>query len=196
MDKKSFWRLKQGKSELPSLEKIAQLAAILGASPHVVMAVAGGLPWEEMAEAVKKKDTSAQLFLLGRWASSALTTSTGPEYLKSMLFDGLCDFVFGVDLQGSIVACNRTSQTVLGFAPDELIGKHVNTMCASGQEGDRVLRRIRKAVKEEKPFRESFRFRRRDGTDMRGELSCAVLSDPAGKPWVCACILRAAGRGR
>jgi len=190
MDKKSLWRLKEGRSELPSLEKVAQLSGILGTSPQVVMAVAGGLPWEEMADAVRGRDSAAQLFLLGRWASGPLTTPTGPEYAKALLFDGVAEFLFGMDARGTIVACNRACQTLLGYAPDELIGRPCAAIFAGRKESERALRLVASSARDDRPFREPFAFRRRDGLEVRAELSCSVLSRASGEAWMCACCVR------
>jgi len=190
MDKKSFWRLKHGKTLLPDIEKMDRLAEMLGTTRQVVMAVGGGLPWEDLVTPIRTRNEKEQMLVLARWASAGIVTPTGPEYLKGILFDSLSEPVLGIDTRGTILACNHACRDLFGHPPEDIIGKSKDFLYASKSESRKATTRMRRAIVERAPFREVFRFRHKDGSVFEAELSGRMVLDSHGTPWAEVGVLR------
>jgi len=65
MDPKNFYEFKSGKYPVPRLERLEQLALVLGINKHLVFEVAGGAPADKVFKLIRKKDLPACRALLG-----------------------------------------------------------------------------------------------------------------------------------
>lgn len=64
MDGKNFHEFKTGVYPIPRLEKLEELASVLGINKHLVFQVAGGTPARKVFNLIKKHDLHGQVRLL------------------------------------------------------------------------------------------------------------------------------------
>ncbi len=64
MDSKNFHEFKVGKYPVPRLEKLEQLASVLGINKHLVFQVGGGTSAQKVFDLIKRNDLRGQIRLL------------------------------------------------------------------------------------------------------------------------------------
>src|SRR5206468_6011178 len=78
----------------------------------------------------------------------------------------------GADADWGVTFFSRGAVRMLGWAPEEIAGRHVESLFA-GREWDRLLPKLSRRSLREDGLSESVRLKRRDGTDFPAQLSVA-----------------------
>ncbi|MBP2145608.1 PAS domain S-box-containing protein [Methanofollis sp. W23] len=89
------------------------------------------------------------------------------------------DAIFGTDLEGVITSWNSAAETIYGYAPDEMIGRHVSMLAPEDRKSEfmAVVRRIRRGETTE--HYES-RRRRKDGREVEVSITISPMRDEDG----------------
>ncbi len=89
------------------------------------------------------------------------------------------DIILSKTLDGVITSWNRGAQRVLGYAPNEVIGKHVSTLMPpeASEDTERILSRIRRG---EPVDHYQTKRRRKDGTIIDVSLTVSPIRDSEG----------------
>jgi PAS domain S-box-containing protein len=91
------------------------------------------------------------------------------------LADGPADVaLIGLDAEWQVTALGRGAARLTGWAPEDLVGQHVEALFAPG-EWERILPKLARRSVREEGFAETVRLRRRDGS----ALACRLSVSPA-----------------
>jgi PAS domain S-box-containing protein len=102
------------------------------------------------------------------------------EKLKRM-FDSVTDSIVVAGLDGTILKVNENAVKMHGFASeDEMVGKNA-LMLAAPRERKKMIKNMRRALKEGKIRGVEYTMVRADGTMFPAELSTSALNDASGK---------------
>lgn len=108
---------------------------------------------------------------------SALELHTSEERYRN-LFNTINDGVYVTDETGIIEEINKPGANLLGYEPEELIGKNMKTLYVHPEDRDEFLKRIYKEEKSEHfhPY-----VRLKNGETKYFETNSTVIKDPNGK---------------
>jgi diguanylate cyclase (GGDEF)-like protein/PAS domain S-box-containing protein len=97
------------------------------------------------------------------------------------ILQGLPDATVASDRAGRIVFVNALAGELFGYAPEELVGRHVQTLWPE-RVRERYLRNMRLYFATEHPLRFTTEARglRRDGSEFVGEMSWGIVDTPMG----------------
>jgi diguanylate cyclase (GGDEF)-like protein/PAS domain S-box-containing protein len=97
------------------------------------------------------------------------------------ILQGLPDATVASDRAGRIVFVNALAGELFGYAPEELVGRHVQTLWPE-RVRERYLRNMRLYFATEHPLRFTTEARglRRDGSEFVGEMSWGIVETPMG----------------
>ncbi|MBL7074555.1 PAS domain S-box protein [candidate division KSB1 bacterium] len=103
--------------------------------------------------------------------------------LLRTIYDTIPDAVISTDMDFNIVLCNQSVQKILGYTPDELVGKKYLIIVPEETIKD-PKRKDRQAELLEKGYlvREDYYFKRKDGEIFPANFSVALIKDKQGKP--------------
>jgi two-component system sensor histidine kinase/response regulator len=106
----------------------------------------------------------------------------GPEGFRAFLasiVEGSDDSIIGTDLAGTILSWNRGAQTLFGYAPDEVVGKHITLLFRPDRHADHTDT-LRKITREERiEHFESVRVAK-DGTALDVSVILSPIRDTTG----------------
>ena len=97
------------------------------------------------------------------------------------LTDNMLDLVSQIDTEGRLVYFSPSSQTVLGYRPEELVGTHVAEL-VHPEDLEKVTEVYARSSRELVPGKVEFRARRPDGTHVWVESVGNPLLDESGEP--------------
>lgn len=121
------------------------------------------------------------------------------EQFNRDLFDFGPDAIVLVDEEGTIVRCNRQTEAIFGWPPDELVGRPVeDLMPHAGRHAHRGLRRSFAAAPSPRRMgegRADLLGLRKDGTTFPLDISLAPMATARGR-WVAAAVRDASERVR
>ncbi|NCP88517.1 PAS domain S-box protein, partial [bacterium] len=106
-------------------------------------------------------------------------TSDNANLAFRSLFEHSHDAVFFLDLDGKHIAANKRAVNLLGYTLEELQESFVSQTSGSPEESMGVLARLKAG--EDIPLYERT-FRRKDGTEVCGEVSVVMVKDVHGNP--------------
>ena len=98
------------------------------------------------------------------------------EALEASLLEAIPNAVIGL-YKERIIFANEGVQTILGWNPDEVIGKTPYIFCRSAQESDETSMRLRFALERGKQFMAESTCRRKDGSDVE----CMIRASRVGE---------------
>lgn len=125
MDQKNFHEFKTGKYPVPRLEKLEQLAVVLGINKHMVFQVASGTPAQKVSSLVKKNDLPGQTKLLSAQLDEAHTALSKSEKRYRDLFNHASDAIIILEPKtNEIVDANKRAEQFFGILKTESIGMH------------------------------------------------------------------------
>lgn len=98
------------------------------------------------------------------------------EALEASLLEAIPNAVIGL-YEGRIIFANEGVQTILGWNPEEVIGKTPHIFYRSAQESEETSMRLRVALERGKQFMDEMTCRRKDGSDVE----CMVRASRVGE---------------
>jgi len=129
MDIKNFHEFKVGKYPVPRLEKLEQLASVLGINKHLVFQVGGGTSAQKVFDLIRKNDLRGQTRLLSSQLDEAHSVLAQSEKHYRHLFQQANDAIFVLDPQTeNFIDCNQEAERLMGYSRDKLIGAHYSTV--------------------------------------------------------------------
>ncbi|MFQ6674151.1 MAG: PAS domain S-box protein, partial [Fidelibacterota bacterium] len=103
--------------------------------------------------------------------------------LIETIYDTIPEAVITTDLNYTVVSCNKSVLNVLGYSPDELVGKNYSTFVQKGMfEGPDREKRKTELFESGHLDQEEFLFQKKNGETFTGSFSVAMISDSEGKP--------------
>jgi len=126
IDQKNFHQFKIGKYPVPRLEKLEQLATVLGVNKHLVFQIASGTPAQRVFDLIQKNDFQGQVKLLSHQVAKAHQRSCQTAQLYRELFNSANDAIFIMDPRKEVfIDCNNRAEQLTGYSRNEIIGlKH------------------------------------------------------------------------
>jgi len=138
--------------------------------------------------------TASGLIVLSNRHRKALEKDRQKELLEKesryrSLFEGANDAIFLIDENDVHLACNQKAADLLGYEPEELVGKKVQDIVVHREYPD--TKRVRKALKngETVPAYERT-LRKKDGSELLVEIHVTQIRDRDGKPYCIQSIVR------
>lgn len=122
IDEKNFHEFKTGVYPVPRLDKLEELASVLGVNKHLVFQVAGGSPAQKVFKLIKNNDLAGQTRLLSNQLDKTHRALAQSEKCYRSLVENTPDIVILTDRHGKLNFINRT---VEGFTPQDVIGKNI-----------------------------------------------------------------------
>jgi PAS domain S-box-containing protein len=123
MDGKNFHEFKTGVYPVPRLEKLEELANVLGINKHLVFQVAGGTSPEKVYDLIAKNDLRGQVKLLSSQLDREHKHFITAERKYRELFNHASDAIFIADVKtGTIIDCNKQAEKLTGMLKTEIIG--------------------------------------------------------------------------
>lgn len=128
------------------------------------------------------------LELLAQKASLAILTSGQREAFESLnqqhqlILDSVKEGIFGTDLEGHLTFINRAAAEMLGFSPEEILGKEIHPIIHHARTDGEVVSTeecfVCQAICQGEPFvaKEDIFFRK-DGTAFPVELESALMKE-------------------
>ena len=105
------------------------------------------------------------------------------------LFEGANDAIFLIDENDIHLACNQKAADLLGYEPNELVGKRVPDIVVHREYPD--TKRVRRALERGAPVPAYERtLRRKDGSELPVEIHVTQIYDRDGKPYCIQSIVR------
>lgn len=102
------------------------------------------LPVDIMLSPIKAKDQATRTIVALRDATARVRTEeqlTASEAVFKALFDQAPDAIVAVDLNGKIVRVNHQTETMLGYAPSELLGQPIEMLVPDRYRTEHVGKR-------------------------------------------------------
>lgn len=125
MDDKNFHEFKVGKYPVPRLEKLEQLARVLGINKHLLFQVAGGASARQVYKLIKNNDVQAQCRLLACRLDQTHQDLLSAEKRYRAVFNYAGHAILVADsTTGKIIDCNRYGEKLFGYPKNQLVGLH------------------------------------------------------------------------
>ncbi len=99
---------------------------------------------------------------------------------QAQIIEQVHDSVISTDLEGNIVSWNRGSKILLGYASQEMLGRHISTVYL--EEDHKKASRDMATLKKRGKHRTVIRLRKKSKAIIYAELSLSLLKDEKGKP--------------
>lgn len=102
--------------------------------------------------------------------------------LAFTLFEQASEAIVVTDLNGSILRVNEAFTQMLGYAPQDVVGRHVELLKAAGGDHDSIYSLTSREVAEKGRWRGELRQRTRDGRELPVAATITTVRDSEGKP--------------
>ena len=147
--------------------------------------------WIQDTFKVIRDEAGQPIELVGAWADISETKKAEEAALKAnleiqetkryltRLLESSADAIISTDKAGNVVVFNESAETLLGYRPDEVIGRRVAMLYRSEDGVREVLREMRKRGGTASAFETALRAK--DGRDIPVMISASVLFDDAGQ---------------
>jgi PAS domain S-box-containing protein len=103
------------------------------------------------------------------------------EYLGTV-FDSIPDAIVAVDMNRTVVDCNRSVETVFGYRKEEIVGKNSALFYPDRQVYDEIERTVIQQIREKGYFRGEIAARHKQGTRLSLDVSASLLKGAEQQP--------------
>ncbi|MEW6026628.1 MAG: PAS domain S-box protein [Planctomycetota bacterium] len=125
MDTKNFSEFKNMRYPVPRIERLVDLAKLLGINDHLVFEVAKGVPAERIYHLIRKFHLENKQRMNAREIVQMQQFLRESKQRYRKLFSNASDAILVADIKtGEIIDCNRKAEQLLGRTKREIIGMH------------------------------------------------------------------------